>query len=106
MEAFGYEQLPQDYNEDDGNDDADYYEQHEQDHEGNLREASDDNIMQAGKPEPVKFEITEDVNIPEGRQSATLVKVHLWQMLRNLMSDEAEFIKNIMSRIQLPKPGK
>jgi hypothetical protein len=68
IEAFGYEQLPQDYNEDDDNDDAGYYEQQEQEDEGNLR---DESIMQAGKPDPVRFEITEDVNIPEGGQSNT-----------------------------------
>lgn len=69
MEAFGYEQLPQDYNEDDDNDDAGYYEQQEQEDEGNLRDTSDESIMHAGKPDPVRFEITEDVNIPEGGQS-------------------------------------
>jgi hypothetical protein len=69
MEAFGYEQLPQDYNEDDDNDDAGYHEQQEQEDEGNLRDTSDESIMHAGKPDPVRFEITEDVNIPEGGQS-------------------------------------
>ena len=68
IEAFGYEQLPQDYNEDDDNDDAGYCEQQEQEDEGNLRDTSDESIMQAGKPDPVRFEITEDVNIPEGGQ--------------------------------------
>ncbi|KAH8554291.1 hypothetical protein BGW37DRAFT_484135 [Umbelopsis sp. PMI_123] len=87
-EPFGYEQLPQEYNEEEDDDDDDvdagYSEHQQQQEEGvNLTEGPNGYIFQAGKPEPLQLETTEDVNIPE---------------------DEAEFIKYVMSKIRLPKP--
>jgi hypothetical protein len=70
-EPFGYEQLPQEYNEvedDDDDVDAGYSEHQQQQEEGvNLTEGPNGYIFQAGKPEPLQLETTEDVNIPEGR---------------------------------------
>ncbi|GAB5588128.1 phosphate system positive regulatory protein pho81 [Umbelopsis nana] len=67
MDLFGYEQLPQDDNEDDDP----------------LSAHSDVDTHAHFIPAPIQFEANKDTDIPE---------------------DQAEFIKNVMSKLQLPTP--
>lgn len=93
MDLFGYEQLPQDDNEDDDP----------------LSAHSDVDTHAHFIPAPIQFEANKDTDIPEGKATrVTSYQKKYGRLLtkKRMLIDQAEFIKNVMSKLQLPTPGK